>query len=219
MLNQLQAWEQLYQVMNFRVEATPEAEQKQMFLDMAEVARKMDDSGARTDALEAAYQLDPSDLDVVEPLLDATIAANQFDRAEPLLEEVINTLTEKRRMKDVVRFYHLRGKLAEQQGDNERAMQDYEAARKIDATYVPNLLSLGKMHYQAQDWDAALKIFQTLLLHQMNIKDNEAKVDMYYHLGQVRLQLGDARRAKDMFNRALGVDANHEPSRQALEGM
>ncbi|CAN0415371.1 unnamed protein product, partial [Laminaria digitata] len=197
LLNKLAAWEQLYQVMNFRVEAIPQEEQKQMFLDMAEVARKMDDPARRTDALEAAYQLEPDDLDVVGPLLDATISAGQYDRAEPLLEEVINALTEKRRMKDVVRFYHLRGKLAEQQGDAAKALEDYEAARKIDATYVPNLLSLGKVHYNNQDWDSALKIFQTLLLHQMKIKDNDEKVDMYYHLGQVRLQLGDARRAKD----------------------
>ena len=219
LLNELKAWEQLYQVMSFRVTAMAEDQQKQMYLDMAQVAKRMGNADLRTDALEKAYQLEPDDLDVVEPLLDATISAGQFDRATPLLEEVINALTEKRRMKDVVRFYHLRGKLSEQQGNLAAALEDYEAARKIDATYVPNLLSLGKVYYHQQDWDSALKILQTLLLHQMKIKDDEAKVEMYYYLGQVRLQKDDARRAKDMFNRALGVDPDHEPSKAALANL
>ena len=203
--------------MGFRATIIPEDEKKQMYLDMSEVAKKLGDSERRIDSLEKAYNLDPSDLDVVSPLLDATIAAGEFDRAEPMLEQVINTLTEKRRMKEVVQFYHLRGKLAEQRGNQEEALEIYESARKIDATYVPNLLSLGKLLYMRQDWDSALKILQTLLLHQMSIKDPQDKLDMYYYLGQVRLQTGDARRAKDMFNRALGVDANHQPSRDALE--
>ncbi len=217
LLNELEAWEQLYDVMQFRVDVLPEQDRKQMYLDMAEVARNMGDVPKRVEALEQAYQLDPSDLDVVEPLLDAAIANEMFDRAEPMLEEVIEALTEKRRMKDVVRFYHLRGKLAEQQGDQDAALEAYEAARKVDATYVPNLLSLGKMLYQKQDWDQALKIFQTLLLHQMSIERDEEKVEMYYHLGQVRLHKGDERRAKDMFNRALGIDKEHAPSLEALE--
>ena len=217
LLNRLEAWEQLFEVMNFRVEAMPEGDQKQMFLDMAEVARKLGDTSRRIDALEAAYQFDTTDLDVVEPLLDAAIDGGHFDRAEPLLEEVIASLTEKRRMKEVVRFYHLRGKLAEQRGDEDAALEAFESARKIDATYVPNLLSLGKLLYRREDWDSALKILQTLLLHQMSIKDNQDKIDMYYYLGQVRLQKDDERRAKDMFNRALSIDSDHQPSKKALE--
>ena len=217
LLNQLQAWDQLYDVMAFRATIVEEDARRAMYLDMAEVARKLDDSARRIDALEKAYEMDPSDLSVVSPLLDATIAAGQYDRAEPMLEQVIEALTEKRRMKEVVQFYHLRGKLAEQRGQIDEALEIYESARKIDATYVPNLLSLGKLLYAQQEWDSALKILQTLLLHQMSIKDPQDKLDMYYYLGQVRLQTGDARRAKDMFNRALGVDPTHQPSREAIE--
>jgi Tfp pilus assembly protein PilF len=35
----------------------------------------------------------------------------------------------------------------------------------------------------------------------------------------VRLQKDDARRAKDMFNRALGVNPDHEPSKAALANL
>src|SRR5690554_6024977 len=191
-----------------------------LLLEMAELAgRKLDDPALRVDALEKAYAAQPDNLDIVEPLLDAYISAEDFARAEPLLNEIIDTLQRDRRMSDVVRFEHLKGKLAEQKGDLDAAYQAYEAAHRVDATYVPNLLSLGKLLVTTEDWDGALKIFQTLLLHQMSIQDSAQKVDLYYYLGRVRLQKGDARRAKDMFNRALGIDAAHAPSKEALDSL
>ena len=56
----------------------------------------------------------------------------------------------------------------------------------------------------------------TLLLHQMNIKDKELKLKIFYYLGMNRLKLNEPKRAKDMFTRALSVDPNHEPSKAAL---
>ena len=68
-------------------------------------------------------------------------------------------------------------------------------------------------------WKKALKVYQTLLLHQMKIKNKADKLEVYFHLGHVRLALGDKRRAKDMFNRALGVDRGHAPSKEALSNL
>ncbi|MEM1349265.1 MAG: hypothetical protein AAGI01_11960, partial [Myxococcota bacterium] len=210
-----EAWNELYRLYGFQVERLEDAERKGVYVQMAELAQRTGDVPKRIEALEAAYQYDDADLEVVEPLLDAYIAGAMFESAEPLLESTIETLASKRRMKDVVRFYHLRGKLAQRRGDDAAALEAYESARRHDATYVPNLLSLGKMLFTSNPEDA-LKIFQTLMLNQMNIQDPGDKVDMFYHLGMIRMQNGDVRRAKDMFNRALGVDPNHEPSKQAL---
>ncbi|MEZ4462001.1 MAG: tetratricopeptide repeat protein [bacterium] len=148
--------------------------------------------------------------------MDAYISAGAFDRAEPLLVSIVAQLREDRKLKDVVRFLHLQGKLAEQKGDLDAAFEAYEGVHKVDASYIPNLLSLGRMLYRREDWDGALKMFQTLLLHQMNIDQDQDKVDVYYHLGMVRWHQGDPRRAKDMFSRALSIDAKHEPTKQAL---
>lgn len=214
----MEAWEQKYAIFEHEAEIAGGDDGKvAIYLQMAEIARKqLDDAALRTEALEQAYALRGDDLSIVEPLLDAYIASQNFERAEPILENIIATLKDDRKMQDVVRFEHLKGKLAEQKGEFEAAKAAYEAAHKVDATYIPNLLSLGKLLVRMDDWDAALKIFQTLLLHQMNIKDNEQKVELFYNLGRVRLQKGDARRAKDMFSRALGIDGDHEPSKLAL---
>ncbi|MBA2663736.1 MAG: tetratricopeptide repeat protein [Bradymonadaceae bacterium] len=217
----LAAYEQIHELLEHRAShASNDDERVALYLEMGELARKhIADPGARINALEKARALRPDDLTVVEPLLDAYIAANHLDRAEPILSGIITSLIDARRIKEVVRFHHLQGKLAEQKGDSPGALESYDAAHKIDATYIPNLLSLGKLHFRMEDWDQALKAFQTLLLHQMNIKENSDKVDVYFHLGHVRKKLGDDRRAKDMFTRALSIDPHHEASRQALTAL
>ncbi|MFU8803745.1 MAG: hypothetical protein ACNA8W_08060, partial [Bradymonadaceae bacterium] len=215
----LGAHDGLYDLLEHRAaQSESEDEGIALYLEMGELARKYlaQTPERRIAALQRAYALRREDLTIVEPLLDALIAGNLFDEAEPLLAEVIETLTAQRQMREVVRFHHLQGKLIEQKGDLDGALAAYETAHKIDATYIPNLLSLGKLVFKKEDWEHATKIFQILLLHQMNIKDNDDKVEVYYHFGEIRRRTGDARGAKDMFNRALRIDTHHAPSRQAM---
>ena len=41
-------------------------------------------------------------------------------------------------------------------------------------------------------------------------------MEIFYLNGLARLNAGDDRKAKEMFERALSVDASHGPSREAL---
>ena len=210
---------ELYAVYEHKASVSDDDEVKVgIYLDMADLAGdKLSSVELRKEALKSAYQIKSADLEIVEPLLDAYIESGDLERAEPLLESTIEQLRDAREMKDVVRFEHLRGKLSQQKGDLEAAREAFEAAHKIDATYIPNLLSLGKLEVRLEEWEAALKIFQTLLLHQMSIEQSSDKVELYYNLGLVRKNMGDERRAKDMFNRALGIDSSHELSQQELQ--
>lgn len=210
----------LYNLYRQQAETTEsDADKIRFYLKMGETARRLlDNPEARVQALEKAVALGgEGELSIVEPLLDAYIEGDHFDQAEPLLDRVIDVLQESRRLKDAVRFYHLRGKLAEQQGLLDQARKAYDEAHRIDATYVPNLLSLGKLSIRQDDWEGAKKTFQILLLHQMNIKSNEDKVDVYFHLGKIRERDGDERGARDMYKRALRVDPNHEETKASIE--
>lgn len=213
----LQAHKALFDILKFEAAHRPTTEEKlAIYTQMAGIAQDiLGDPALTIDALEAAKAIS-GDLGIVEPLIDAYIQAGQTEKAAPVLADMIEQLKSARKMKDVVRFMHLQGKLAEQTGDIDAAYEAYDAAHKVDASYIPNLLSLGKLLYQKQDWDQSLKIFQTLLLHQMNIEKDADKVDIYYHLGMVRWHQGDTRRAKDMFNRALNIDGSHGPSKEAI---
>ncbi len=199
---------------------TDPAAQIALYMEMADIAlEKLQDHGAAVEALEMAYALADGELEVAERLLQAYVDAAQWDKAEPILDELIESLTARRKLKQLFPFHHLRGQIAEKKGDTLQALESYRAAHDIDATYVPNLLSLGKLYIALEDWDESLRVFQTLLLHQMKIKSDNDKRDVYYNLGRVRLMKGDDRRAKDMFNRALAIDKGHAPSLAALESL
>jgi tetratricopeptide (TPR) repeat protein len=190
-----------------------------VLLQMATLAEKLGDAASRIGALEEAAVLAPTEAKVNDALLAAYLAEGRFGDAEPVLLRTIERLKGERRFKELFTYNFQMGRVAEEKGDEAAALQYYTECFDYDATYLPNLFRLGKLHFRKENWDKALKIFQTMLLHQMNIESNEQRVDIFFHLGVLRQKLGDPRKAKDMFNRALGYDPEHAPSKAALAGL
>lgn len=183
---------------------------------LGEMAQAQGDAAAALTHLEAAYRLKPDDLDVADGLIEGYLAADLGDRAEPIITGIIDTLKAKRQFKALFKYsFHL-GRIYEARGAQDEALEAYTACFEYDATYLPNLSRLGHIHVAREDWAKALKIFQTMLLHQMKMKTVAEKVDVFYNLGLIREQMGDARKARDMYNRALGFDPAHAESKAAL---
>ena len=214
-------WKALAEALRTRSRIVAAPEDKASALKaVAQIAQdRLGDPTAAVEALERARFLTPDDPEVTRPLVDAYLAAGHTDEAKPLLDQLIDALRQRRKLKELHVYLHLRGKAHQQAGDEDEALEDYEAAHDLDATYVPNLLSLGQWYFDHERWQEALKVFQTMLLHQAEIRDDNAKAEVFWRLGKVRLELGDDRRAKDMFNRALMLVPGHGPSKEALEGL
>src|SRR5690606_18276535 len=175
-------------VMEYKIATVEDPEERfAMLVDLANAAKtKLKDFDTAVRTLEQAYAMKADDLDVAEQLLDAYIHSGDTAKAEPLLAGIIEQLEGSRQNKKLPPFHHLRGQLAMRAGNEDEALASFQAAYDIDATYLPNLLDLGKFHYRNENMQEAMKIFQTMLLHQMNIKDDDMKVDIFYHLGMVR---------------------------------
>lgn len=191
------------------------ADRLPLLTELATLHGKQGAHAAAVPLLEEAQGLKPEDLKVSDALLDAYFAADRHADALPLLNAVIERLKAARRNREVFRYNYRLGCVAEAQGDDDRALAAYTACFEFDATFVPNLVRLAKLHYRREDWDKALKVYQTTLLHQMKL-DKADRVDVFYHLGMVRIARGEARQAKSMFTRALSQDPGHAPSKQAL---
>lgn len=190
-----------------------------VLLQIAAVSQRIGNATARIQALEEAATLAPADNKVADALLAGYFAEQRYADAEPLLQRTIERLKGERRFKELFTYNFQMGRVAEEKGQEDAALQYYTECFDYDATYLPNLFRLGKLHFRKENWDKALKIFQTMLLHQMHIESNEQRVDIFYHLGVLRHKLGDPRKAKDMFNRALGYDPEHAPSKAALASL
>ena len=120
---------------------------------------------------------------------------------------------------DLHRLYHLRGRIEEQNEDWIAALDAYQRCFKLDASYVPNLLAMGRMFVQLERYEDGLKVLQTAMMNQMRIKQPSRKLELFYLLGVVRSRTGDPDRARDMFERALQIDRNHAPTLEAVRNL
>jgi len=59
-------------------------------------------------------------------------------------------------------------------GDYQKALGYYKAAYDIDSTYLPTLLGRADLLFKMADWDAAGKIYQTILVQHRDGQDEDA---------------------------------------------
>src|SRR5262249_52658373 len=70
--------------------------------------------------------------------------------------------------------------------------------------------------YKMQEWDQAFKIYQTILVHHRDSQREGDIVDIFFRLGQIKLRLGERKKALNMFEKALEVDPGHRETLQAV---
>lgn len=214
----LEDWEALWAVGSLLAnrEADP-AERKTRALFLAEVARdRLNDSERLTKALEVAYVLDQQDIEVVEALAMAYIDESAFDKAGPLIDRLLAEQGSETKARARAQLQSLKGRVMQGLGEQAHAEAAYRAAYQLDPAYLPNLMSLGQLLFAMGNLDESLKFFQMMLLHQMSLKDKSQRVTIHYQMGEIYRLKGDRRRARDLYMRALSIDRNHEPSKEAL---
>ena len=105
---------------------------------------------------------------------------------------------------------------ADELGDFQKALGYYKAAYDIDSTYLPTLVGRADLLFKMQDWDSAGKIYQTILVQHRDGQDEADVVRIYYRLGMVRQNLGERKKALNMFEKALEIDPTHRDTLEAV---
>ncbi len=175
---------------------------------------KLSDPGSAATALEQASALRGEDREILLPLCDLYIAAGRQQDAVPVLEKIIESFGG-RRSKELASYHHLLGKAMEGMGNNEGALEHYDAAFKIDLTNVAVLRDLGKLTHAMGDYARAQKTFRALLLQKLDDKAGITKADVYFYLGDLANKDGDQRKAISMLERAVTEQKEH-PEATAL---
>ena len=178
---------------------------------------ELGDYAVAANALAKVYEASPDDIELAERLVNAYLRVNDAEHAAPILNAIIDKLTASKQNKKLTPFLCLKGRMLKQQGDVAAARAELEKAFAIDKNNLDNNLELGIMRYDAGEYDDALKVMQVILLNINKRKDDrEFQITSYYYLGLLRMKLNNAKVAKDMFTRALAIDPNHAPSKDAL---
>ena len=220
-----QDWDAYEQVLAAEARAAEDpVEKAQAELALARFhSERREDVAAATHWYEEATRHQPDLLDAALPLADLYIAKEAWERAEAMLEVVVRQLRvraaaepESGADKELCRQVYRLGYVAEKLGRRDNALEHYEQAYQLDATYLPALEGYAHLLVQSQRHDQALKVLQTILIHHREDLTDLEVVEVYWQIGEVHTALNQPDRAQNHFEKALAIDPGHEPTLRAL---
>jgi tetratricopeptide (TPR) repeat protein len=158
----------------------------------------------------AVIGLDPEHVDAAEPLSDLYFEAKQWAELSPIMDMLVRKAPQRGLDSGEQReMYYRTAKTADEMRDFQKALQYYKSAYDIDSTYLPVLVGRADLLFNMQDWEGAGKIYQTILVQHRDSQQESDVVRTYFRLGMVRQNLGERRKALNMFEKALEIDPNH----------
>ena len=165
-------------------------------------------------AWEAALEADPENEDAAMPLVNDYVAKEKWAQAEPLLELLVRKSTKRERSEQ----HDLQNKLGQvcaALGKDDKALKAYSAANQLDLTDQSTIRGLAAVCFRLKDWGAALTNYQKVLTS-LDESDTAGRSEVYFKLGCIKREQGQAKQAVNNFEKALGVDAAHRPTLDAL---
>lgn len=190
-----------------------------LLVELAELERKDNHLDAALEALVKATADAPDDPRVLAPLADLYFATGRLDEAAPMYDRLASDAKAARRMKDVARFRQRQGGILEARGDLPGALKAYEEALRVNPTDVTTMTGLGRLYLAAEDWEKARRIYQSLVLQNIDAEAGVTKGEVYWALGKIHLQLGQPPKAKSMFQRGLEIEPQNEKLKDALSSL
>jgi tetratricopeptide (TPR) repeat protein len=165
-------------------------------------------------AYELALQSDGDNEDAALPLLNEYVATTQWSKAEPLAE-MLAKKSGKRERPEQHRLQNLLGKVEAALGKNEQSLKAYLAAHHLDLTDQETIRGLADVSFKLGDWAGALTNYQKVLTA-LGEEETEARAEVYFKLGLVKQNQGQAKQAINNFEKALALEPSH---RETLDAM
>ena len=198
---------------------TTAADRLALLVEIADLERKAGRNDAALSALASAAKEAPDDVRVLGPLADLYFAAGRLDEAAPIYDRLATEAKSARRMKDVAKFRQRQGSILEARGDANGALTAYEEALRVNPTDVITMTGLGRMYFASGDWEKARKIYQSLVLQNIDAEIGMTKGEVYWALGKIHIELGQSPKAKSMFQRGLEIEPGNQKLREALSSL
>ena len=165
-------------------------------------------------AYELALSSDPDNEDAALPLVNEYVATQQWPRAEPLAE-MLAKKSGKRERAEQHRLQNTLGQVLSALGKNEGALKAYQTALQLDLTDHETIRGLADVCFKLGDWAGALTNYQKVLTA-LGDEETEQRANVYYKLGLIKQNQGQAKQAINNFEKALQVEPAHRDTLDAM---
>ncbi|MCC6647034.1 MAG: tetratricopeptide repeat protein [Polyangiaceae bacterium] len=165
-------------------------------------------------AYELALQADGDSEEAALPLMDEYFTQGRFAEAEPLADMLVKKAG-KRDRGEQHRLWNTAAKIAAANGNDEKALKSYQQALQLDLTDQETIRGLADVNFRLKDWAGALTNFQKVLTS-LGEEEVDARAEVYFKLGCIKREQGQAKQAINNFEKALGVVSGHRDTLEAL---
>jgi tetratricopeptide (TPR) repeat protein len=192
-------------------------EKAKSLFEIGQVYEKyLGDRGAAIDYYEQSRDMHDN-VEAAVPLVEVYWEDRRWERAEPLLDLIVQHKTGANAdVRELQTLNYRVGYVAEQLHKDEKALTHYKAAYELDSTHLPTLQGMGNLLFRREDWDRAFKIYQTILVHHRENLSEADVVEIFYRQGQIKLKVGERRKALDFFKKALDLEPRNEAVLRAV---
>lgn len=202
-------------------------ERSEAFLAVARYYEGNEDREKATTYYEEALKLVPDSLEAARPLADIYLSTENWERCEKMLDVVTARMSQRyagapddeELAKELCRRFYRLGYVSEKNTRRDKALNAFEKAYQLDATNLAVLEGYGNLLVQVKRFDEALKVYQSILLHHRGDLTDLEVAEIHWTLGDLHHQLKQHDRAENQFDKALAIDASHEPSLRSMIGI
>lgn len=200
------------------------AAEARLLIEAGEIcADRLAEAAQAADLFTQALALDPSRSDVTEKLADIRFQRGEWSALSPLLDRLFadEAAFEARAPDDRARLWYRRGRVAEEGGDPDRALESYRASLSAVSTgpaAVAARRALASLSFRQQAWLEAASSYDTLLsapAGDVTLKRDET-LEALERLGIARLRAGQPARAIEPLERALVLEPRRRRVLEAL---
>jgi tetratricopeptide (TPR) repeat protein len=168
-------------------------------------------------AYELAIQCDEDCEEAALPLVEEYARSARWAQAEPLAEMLVRKSKNKDRGEQH-NLQKLLGKVHAALGNYDRALKAYQTSNQLDLTDQESIRGVADVAFELRDWPTALTNYQKVLTA-LSEDDTEARTDVYYRLGCIKREQGQARQAINNYEKALALNSGHRQTLDALIGV
>jgi len=218
---QEEAWTSYESVLNRIIQQDSDPESKSQYLvECGDYLREVKkDFELAESAYVKALKEKPNLLAAARPLVDLCEKSGRWQDAQQALEVVAEHLeaelhqdSDGSKARELCRCIYRQAYVCEKLGNDMRALECFQKAHELDPSYLPALEGLGNRLVKSGRNEEALHVYQNILIYHRDDLTNLEVVEIYWMLGDIYVTLGQLDKASNQFERALAMDAQHEPS-------
>jgi len=181
---------------------------------------RLKDEATAVQHFERALELNPRMQDVSLSLARAYVAAEQWEKAVPLLDLQLSETEADCQPQRAAEIHFQLGLCAEKLFDHDKAFREFQSASKMAPEHPGIITGLARLYQRKELWQLAKDHFQKALdLAGEELEgglDEDALVDISFALGEVTLELGEFDEATAFLDRVQEARPDHDKASELL---